>query len=175
MRGYKNTNLKIVKYFAIVVLIISYANSIYGQPGEERKQKIEAQKATYITNQINLTPEEAQKFWPFYNEYQLKKEELQKAKRLSMQEYRIGSINMEESEMEKIIDGYIDIQVKEAELLKEYHEKYKTVLPIEKVIKLYQAENQFKQFLLRQIKGQGYGDNPDPRSPRTPRTPRTSR
>lgn len=146
--------MRIFKAIMIILIIIQYSLNLQSQ---DRKDRIEAQKVTYITNEISLTVEEAQKFWPVYNEYRQKKKELQQTKRSYMLQYR-QSINASENEIEGFVDGYIDSWLKEAELLKEYHEKYKTVLPIEKVIKLYQAEFQFKQFLLRQIKGQGAGE-----------------
>jgi len=140
--------------FVVSVILFSYSISI-GQDMADRKEKIEAQKITYITDQLQLTPQEAQQFWPLYNEFQVKKEEFKEAKRLNMREYHQQSMNLSDERIEEIVDGYIEIELKLAELQKEYHIKYKSVLPVEKVIKLYQAENQFKQFLLKQIKGQG--------------------
>lgn len=151
--------MKIFKAIILIIVTIQFSLSLHSQ---DRKDRIEAQKVSYITNEISLTTEEAQKFWPVYNEYQQKKRELQQTKRSYMMQYR-QSVNASENEIEGFVDGYIDSQLKEAELLKEYHEKYKTVLPIEKVINLYQAEFQFKQFLLRQIKGQGAGELHRPR------------
>jgi len=38
-------------------------------------------------------------------------------------------------------------------LRKEYHAKYKTVLPPVKILKLYQAEREFKRVLIQKIRG----------------------
>ena len=48
--------------------------------------RLEALKIAYITNKLNLSPEEAQKFWPIYNQYslELKVARLKKAVRLSL-------------------------------------------------------------------------------------------
>lgn len=151
--------MKIFKGIIVIIIVASFSLNLQSQ---DRKDRIEAQKVTYITTEISLTTEEAQKFWPVYNEYQQKKRELQQTKRSYMMLYR-QSVKASNNEIEGFVDGFIDTQFKESELLKEYHEKYKTVLPIEKVIKFYQAEIHFKQFLLKQIKGQGAGERQRPK------------
>ena len=37
---------------------------------EKKKEKIEAMKVAYLTNELELTVEESQAFWPVYNELQ---------------------------------------------------------------------------------------------------------
>ena len=41
-------------------------------------QKVEALKISFITNKLNLTPEEAKLFWPIYNQYEDEKKALRK-------------------------------------------------------------------------------------------------
>ena len=41
--------------------------SIFGQVKKESKEKIRTLKIAYISNQLNLTSNEAEKFWPIYN------------------------------------------------------------------------------------------------------------
>jgi len=38
-------------------------------PGEGDENRVEAVKMAYIKRELNLTPEEAQNFWPVYNNY----------------------------------------------------------------------------------------------------------
>ncbi|HPQ59614.1 MAG TPA: hypothetical protein PK499_13120, partial [Flavobacteriales bacterium] len=47
----------------------------------ERLQEIKAQKSAYLTQKMGLTPEEAQQFWPLYNEYDGKLEALRREMR----------------------------------------------------------------------------------------------
>ncbi|NOZ47176.1 MAG: hypothetical protein GXO79_10400 [Chlorobi bacterium] len=155
--------MRLLKYSIVLIILLSITFSIYGQIGADRKEKIEAQKVGYITNRLNLTPKEAQQFWPVYNQYQVEKQDLLNQKKAFMLKYREEKNSLTTEELEVIVDGFVNVQVQEAELLKKYNEKYKTVLPIEKILKLYQAENQFKQFLLKQIKGQGGGTQQRPR------------
>src|ERR1035437_4885758 len=50
-------------------------------PDPMRKEKMESMKIAFLTQKLDLTPDEAQKFWPVYNEFQKKREELRKKRR----------------------------------------------------------------------------------------------
>jgi hypothetical protein len=41
------------------------------------RERLEAYKIAFFTKRLNLTPGEAQKFWPLYNEYQETKTRIQ--------------------------------------------------------------------------------------------------
>lgn len=114
--------------------------------------KFKAKKIAYITDAINLTPVEAEKFWPVYNEFE-------KKKFLIIQERR----DLENRLREKIEDlsdeKYIELSQKlvsfskiEGELSIEYNEKFLKILPPKKVVQLYVAEKGFKSSLLREYR-----------------------
>lgn len=116
------------------------------RPGLERvAEKVEAQKIAFITNALNLTPEESQKFWPLYNEYSAKEKEL----RPELKE-RPG--NVSESEANELINKFFENEEKRLNLMKNYYQKFKNVIPASKVVKLHFAERKFKEKLLEKIK-----------------------
>ncbi len=49
-------------------------------------------------------------------------------------------------------DKYVELTIKEAQLMKDYHTKFLQILPVKKVAKLYIAEDQFKTFLLKKLR-----------------------
>ena len=55
------------KYILVFVVAIFATKLSYAQPG--KSDKVEALKVSFITEKISLTPQEAQSFWPLYNEY----------------------------------------------------------------------------------------------------------
>jgi hypothetical protein len=55
-------------------------------------------------------------------------------------------------EIERYGDMYINFHKQESDLLVEYNQKFKEVLPPEKVMRLYIADYDFKNYLLRQIR-----------------------
>ncbi len=118
----------------------------------ERRENIESMKIGFLTKKLNLTPEEAQKFWPIYNQYQDKMDDLRKKRRQDNREAKQNFDELSDKEVEQAVDNEILFRQKELEIQKEYHSKFKAVLPIKKVAKLYQAEEQFKRVLLDKLK-----------------------
>jgi hypothetical protein len=119
---------------------------------EERQDNIESMKIAFLTKKLNLTPEEAQLFWPVYNQYTDKLNELRRKRRMENKEAKHNVDEMSDKEVEQTVDNEIVFRQKELDIQKEYHTKFKAVLPIKKVAKLYQAEEQFKRVLLDKLK-----------------------
>lgn len=136
--------------------------------GQDRKENVQAMKIAFITEKIDLTPQEAQQFWPLYNQYSDKMMELRKKRRQDNREARSNFDELSDKEVEQLVNNDIAIRQKELDLQKEYNEKFKAVLPIKKVAKLYAAEEQFKVVLLNKLKdrpghqGRKIGMNVDP-------------
>ena len=55
--------------YALMLALISFSASAQRGDCEQRMKKVKAEKAAYISQRINFSEEEAQKFWPVYNEY----------------------------------------------------------------------------------------------------------
>ncbi|HEY8396824.1 MAG TPA: hypothetical protein VIK80_02720 [Flavihumibacter sp.] len=55
----------------LTILMIGWIPASAQQRGDERggRERLEALKIAYLTKELNLTAEEAQKFWPVYNQY----------------------------------------------------------------------------------------------------------
>ena len=124
-----------------------------GPKNQEKKENIEALKIAFITDKLELTPEEAQKFWPVYNQYADKLVEIRKKRRQDMRDAKQNNYDeMTDKEVEQAIDLDLANRQKELDLQKEYNTKFKTVLPMKKVAKLYSAEEQFKMVLLNKLK-----------------------
>lgn len=123
-----------------------------GNTLQNKREQVQAQKVAFITAKLNLTAEEAQQFWPLYNEYQKKKGTVLKERKLLMEKLRNNTNTISEDEYEAYGDKYIELNLEESKLANEYHQKFKSVLKPSQVIILYKAENQFKQWLLKQIR-----------------------
>lgn len=123
----------------------------------KRREKIVAYKIAYITEKLSLTPAEAQKFWPLYNEFQEKAKTLRETCEF-MPMHKANVDNLSEKEMEDIMEKHIQRELQMAELKKEYHEKYKKVLPVKKLFLYYNAEREFKTVLIKQLKAPMHPD-----------------
>ncbi|MFT4023401.1 MAG: hypothetical protein QM664_06430 [Flavihumibacter sp.] len=56
------------RVFTFLLLLLLNAGA-FAQGGQKAGERVEALKIAYLTKKLNLTAEEAQKFWPVYNQY----------------------------------------------------------------------------------------------------------
>ena len=130
--------------------------------GDDWKEKLMAEKIAFLTLEVGLTPEEAQVFWPVYNQVEKEKDE---AMFNVIRAYKEMSKALEEKKNEKevsaLLDKYLEAQKKLNEIENGVAEKYKAVLPVDKVVKLYVAEEKFRRQQIRKLhNGEG---GPQPR------------
>ncbi|MBE6234963.1 MAG: hypothetical protein E7112_01860 [Bacteroidales bacterium] len=119
---------------------------------EDWKTKIQSEKIAFLTVEIGLTPQEAQVFWPVYNEVNEKRDQ-------AMHEV-IGSYwelskaidaGKPEKEIKTLLDRYLAAQEKQREIDNDAADKYKKVLSTEKVAKLYIGEEKFRRQHIRKL------------------------
>lgn len=127
-------------------------NSNQGKQPGNRHANIEAQRVAFITQELMLTPAEAQVFWPVYNEYDAKRHELKKSFKNSDDLHKAEIENLTEKEANQALDNQIIAAEKLLDLRKEYHAKFKAVLPAVKVLKLYDAEREFQRVLIDRLR-----------------------
>jgi len=133
-------------------------------PTPERLREIKAQKSAFITAQLELTPEEAQRFWPIYNEYDDKQDALRKEMR-SLINGPEADKELSESEAAVILDKGLLHRQKEIDLEKTYQERFKKSIGAVKTLKLRKAEHDFNREVLRKFRdrmGEKHGDGPPP-------------
>jgi hypothetical protein len=128
-------------------------------PDPEMFEKIKAEKISFFTSKLDLTPEEAQAFWPVYNEYEKKRFDLQRKihsfEKMPEEKYA----NLSDPEIEKITNNYIESFEMEGDIRIEYHKKFVKLLPMKKVLLMYRTENDFRSHLIREYK-KGRNDGP---------------
>lgn len=143
------------KQFFLLVLLgcssLALAQRETHRPAEE---KIEAYRAQFLTEQLDLSPEEAQKFWPVYNEYRKELEEIRSKRPAGNLRGRPGEEALDEmsdTEIQKMMESEMARQQQLLDLRKKYYQKFREVLPIRKVAQLYRAEIEFQRRLIRRL------------------------
>jgi Spy/CpxP family protein refolding chaperone len=155
--------MKHTKHLSMLIIIVLLSTIAFGQKNQQQgkrptKEKIKAMKISYITSELDLSSEEAQKFWPIYNEFEDKMDASRKAMRkLHKKEASID--DMTDAEVEEMMNAADNSRQTELNLHKEYQTKFKAVLPIRKVAKLYKAEHSFKKDLLKKMRVKRGGPN----------------
>lgn len=115
----------------------------------ERMEKIHNAKIAFISNKLNLTPEQSKQFWPVYNEYESKKDHLHKQSKV------FRHVNIDEMTDQQLLEGIRkvhNVRQKELNLEKEYTDQLLKVLSVRQVVNLYKAEREFTRALLHKIK-----------------------
>lgn len=122
--------------------------------GEDWKKKMMSEKVAFFTVELDLTPEEAQMFWPVYNKMEKAKDEAQGAlfKAFIALEKGIGE-NKPKKEIENLLEAYLKALDNQKNVDKKAAEAFKDVLPIEKVAKLYVGEETFRRQYIRRLHG----------------------
>lgn len=127
-------------------------NRTYNEIPEDMKDKVKAHKVAFLTEHLDLTSKEAEKFWPIYNEFENKKETERQTVFELINKKPEEFENMTDSEAEKILNGLRAHEERMSSLEKEYENKILKVLPAKKVLKLHNTERKFKRELLRDLK-----------------------
>jgi hypothetical protein len=141
-----------VQSFSVTAQADKHKNGQKGANYGGKHEKMEAQKIAFITQEVNLTPDEAKLFWPVYNEYEAKRQEMRKAFKNSDNLHKDEIDKLTEKEASQILDNQLVEAQKFVDLRKEYHTKFKSVLPSVKVLKLYDAEREFQKMLIDKIR-----------------------
>ncbi len=143
-------NNKIV--FIVLALFFSIIAKAQEKTGDDLRNKIDAQRIAFFTQKMNITPAEAQQFWPVYNEYLEKKNKLATEKRRLTRFYFQNSATMTENDIDVTINKYVQVFKTETQLFEDYNKRFRKILPADKVMKLYLAEIEFKTWLLGKIR-----------------------
>jgi hypothetical protein len=109
------------------------------------KDKINAARAAYITERLDLTPEEAEKFWPVYREFVKERQALR-------QQYR--DAKKKGTDEKELIELDLKIKQQELDLEKDYSGRLQKIISAQKLMQLRQAEGDFRRILIRQIQTQ---------------------
>ncbi|MBS0012081.1 MAG: hypothetical protein KFF49_11760 [Bacteroidales bacterium] len=139
-----------MKRLYLIILLVFCVSSIFAQ--RNRGEVIEAQKIAFFTRYLDLSPEEARMFWPIYDEFTEKRNEIVRQRNDITQEVGRNFMKMNDQELEEAGDKLIGLDLQEAELKADYHEKFKEVLSPSKVVRLYHTESRFKNYLLNQLR-----------------------
>lgn len=145
-----------MRIFTLLIgIVFSLSLSQSQEPGQS--DRVRQAKVKFFNEKLELTPQESKLFWPVYNDYQSRKNRLANERRNIMRFYVENGDNMSEKEISESLDRYIEIEIEETELLSTYNDKFKTILPESKVIKIYFVEVQFRNFLLKQLRTKSQG------------------
>jgi len=152
-----------MKKLLIALTLLATSLAAISQPtaenAEKRKERIEASKVAFMTSYLNLSTDEAEKFWPVYNEYQ----EAKKALRPEGKRPKLESLS--DAEASDMLNTMIAMEGQKADLKAEYLQKFRKVISDRKVLMLMKAEGEFKKQIVKRYadrRGGGKGNKQRP-------------
>ena len=119
------------------------------QMDPKTRERVEAARIALITNRLGLTPEQAEKFWPIYREFAVKRNEMR-------QEFRQAQTGIDPkkpdpAKEQALIDLGLKIKQRELDLEKDYSGRILRVISAQQMINLRKAEMDFRQMVLNQL------------------------
>ena len=147
--------MKINKILLAIIMLFSI--NTFAQGGrllKEKKEQIKAMKVAYITNELSLTSDEAAKFWPLYNAFEDKQQEIRKQKLKGYMD-RIDEEsfdNLSEKEAATILAQMESTEEELHQAKKKFVASLKGVISSVKILKLKKAEEGFNRKLLQQYR-----------------------
>ena len=152
--------MKISKILPLLIAFISL-NAI-AQDGpfvRKKKEQIKALKVAFITDELSLTSDDATKFWPLYNAFEDKQQEIKKQK-LKGYLNRIDDDsfdNLSEKDASNMLAQMESSEDELYQLKKKFVTSLKGVISPVKILKLKKAEENFNRKLLQQYRDRKLG------------------
>ncbi|ARV07948.1 hypothetical protein BTO04_01185 [Polaribacter sp. SA4-10] len=141
--------------YILILAFFSFSISTFSQINKESKEKLRALKISHITEQLELSEKEAEKFWPIYNAYNHKLYDLRMTDKFDIKkqiESSGGIDNISNKEAKIITDKILDIDKQMYTAKVALFSKLSKIISYKKIIKLQKAERDFHRKLLKKYK-----------------------
>ncbi|MBP7395665.1 MAG: sensor of ECF-type sigma factor [Flavobacterium sp.] len=142
---------KLFPYLFLLLSVITYGQN---ERLKEKRDQIKAMKVAFLTSELNLTSDEAEKFWPVYNAYDDKQFELRHQKmKTYARKLNDGSLdNMSDREALAFLNQIESTDEEQYVIRKKFNSALRNILPPTKILKLRKSEVDFDRKLLKQYR-----------------------
>lgn len=128
---------------AMLLALEGYAQS------QEAMAKIQSARIALISERLGLTPDQAERFWPLYREFNTKR----RGFRTEMRSVREGidPQSLTDEQGRELMSKALELKQRELDLEKEYSQKMLNVISTQQVMSLRKAEVDFRRMLMRRL------------------------
>lgn len=154
----KHYKLLIVSFFLISIATFAQDGPLR-ERFREKKEQIKALKVAFITTELNLTSDEAAKFWPLFNAFEDKQQEIRKQKMKGFLDRKDDNSvdKLSEKDAATMLSQMESTEEELYQLRKKFVANLKGILPATKILKLKKAEEEFSKKLLQQYRDKKIG------------------
>lgn len=141
---------KIILTLLLISLSVSSLNA-----QQNRREKLKAYKTAFITERLDLSSEEAEKFWPIYNDFEKKMFQLKVLNKREAREQindNGGMDALKNEDAEKLLARLIQNDQDILNAKKELFKDLKNVISAKKILRLNGVEHEFNKKLLEEFR-----------------------
>jgi Spy/CpxP family protein refolding chaperone len=126
-----------------------------GMNAQDRKfEEIKAHKTAFITEQVNLTSTQAEKFWPIYNKHEQEVMALRKTQLEGFKTLRNKNVDdLSEAKAKAMLLKHGQVKAQLTKKMVQLISLLEGVITPQQTIKLLMAEEGFKKRLLKHFRG----------------------
>ena len=110
--------------------------------------RVRAQRVAFITEKLDITSKEAEKFWPLFNEYEKEERKI----RSRYQKGQKRPVDMSDQEARDLLLSRLDMEQELLDLKRRYFKEFTGVIAPQKLAGFNRADREFKRMLLNRIR-----------------------
>lgn len=135
----------------LILILLLVTTAVHAQRGNN--ERIKALRTAHITQALDLSSVEAEKFWPIYNKHSAQMETLRKQERREIMSVVNGDMNsVSDADANELIDKILTFKVSQIEHQKALVKELRGIIPPQKILRLNKAEEDFRKILMEQLK-----------------------
>lgn len=147
-----------MKQLSIALMLFFISLGVNAQKqNRDAMEQIKSVRIALITERLGLTPDQAEKFWPVYREYNLERRALRQEFKTAREGVDIE--NLTDDQSKQLFKKSMELKQNELNLEKEYSNRMGDVITTQQLFKLKNAEKDFQQMLLKRIQQQRQRQN----------------
>lgn len=138
----------------LIGIFIFVGSSMTAQEDDQSKEeRIKALKVAFITEKLELTSKDSEKFWPIYNAHEKSEREIRATGRPNKM-----VDEMSEAEAVAFINARLSAEKELYNLNKQYVDDMKNIITSQQMAKLLLLDREFKRKMLENIRGKRKGE-----------------
>lgn len=137
---------------AVLLCTLTFTTRAQGGPGSQganARAKLEAARIAMITERLNLTPEQAEKFWPLYNQFAQERRAMQQEALKARQGLDMNNLTEEQSQ--RLVKAQMKYKQDKVNLENKYATMMNQVISAKQMVALRKAEDDFRAMILRRL------------------------
>lgn len=137
------------KIFIVVLFLSGFTAFAQNNNQQDARAKLAAARIALISERLGLTPEQAQQFWPIYNEYAEQRRSIQQEFRDARKGMDINKLTEEQGRA--LVQARMEGKQRQLNLETKYSDRLMDVINNRQLMALKKAEDDFRAMIIKRI------------------------